>query len=164
MITVRAIRESDIVGFHLAVDTVCRERKYLATFEAHGLERTRDFVISNITNGYPQFVSEDEGQVIGWCDAIPGPANSGSAHVGQLGMGILKSHRGRGIGRRLLEATIQGVRELGLKKIELSVYARNINAIRLYQKLGFEDEGLKKNGRFADGAYDDVRLMALHLA
>jgi len=164
MITIRAIREADIEGFHLAVDTVCRERKYLATFEAHGLEKARSFVISNITEGYPQFVAEDENRIIGWCDAIPGPANSGSAHVGQLGMGVLQSHRSQGIGRRLLEATIEGARKLGLEKIELSVYARNTDAIRLYQKLGFEDEGLKKKGRFADGVYDDVRLMALHLA
>jgi ribosomal protein S18 acetylase RimI-like enzyme len=164
MITIRAIRESDIEGFHLAVDTVCRERKYLATFEAPALERTRNFVISNITEGYPQFVAEDEGRIVGWCDALPGAANSGSAHVGQLGMGVLKSHRDQGIGRRLLEATIEGARKLGLEKIELSVYARNTSAIGLYQKLGFEDEGLKRNGRLADGIHDDVRLMALHLA
>lgn len=163
MIIIRAIREADAGGFHLAVDTVCRERKYLATFEAHGLERARSFVVSNITAGYPQFVAEDDGRIIGWCDAIPGPANSGSAHVGQLGMGVLASHRGQGIGRRLLEATIGAARQLGLEKIELSVYARNTNAIGLYQKQGFEDEGLKKKGRLADGVHDDVRLMALHL-
>ena len=65
MITIRSIREPEIGGFHLAVDTVCRERKYLATFEAHGLERTRSFVISNITEGHPQFVAEDDGRIIG---------------------------------------------------------------------------------------------------
>jgi len=163
MILIRAIRESDVEGFHLAVDAVCRERKYLATFEAPEPERARSFVISNIAAGYPQFVAEDEGRIVGWCDAIPGSAHSGSAHVGQLGMGVLASHRGQGIGRRLLEATIQGAGQLGLEKIELSVYSRNTNAISLYQKLGFEDEGLKKKGRLADGVHDDVRLMALHL-
>ena len=83
--------------------------------------------------------------------------------MGNLGMGVLPSHRGQGIGRRLLEATIEGASKSGLEKIELSVYARNTAAINLYRKLSFEEEGIKKRGRLADGIYDDVLLMALHL-
>ena len=163
MITIRPIRESDIEGFRRTLDTVCRERKYLAALEAPEMERVRNFVRSNIKESYPQFVAEEEGEIVGWCDAIPGGATSGSAHVGNLGMGVLPSHRGQGIGRRLLEATIEGASKSGLEKIELSVYARNTAAINLYRKLSFEEEGIKKRGRLADGIYDDVLLMALHL-
>jgi L-amino acid N-acyltransferase YncA len=163
MITIRLIRESDIEGFRQTLDAVCRERKYLAALEAPELERVRNFVSSNIKEGYPQFVAEEDGKIVGWCDAIPGGATSGSAHVGNLGMGVLASHRGQRIGRCLLEATIEGARRSGLEKIELSVYSQNTAAISLYRKLSFEEEGLKKRGRLADGIYDDVLLMALHL-
>ena len=65
----------------------------------------------------------------------------GTAHVGHLGMGVLRTRRGQGIGRRLADATITRARELGLEKIELSVYASNGAAITLYRSLGFVDEG-----------------------
>lgn len=76
-------------------------------------------------------------------------------------MGVLKDHRGQGIGRRLLEATIERTWAIGIQKIELSVYSSNEPAIQLYKKQGFVEEGVKKRGRLVDGIYDDVVLMAL---
>ena len=78
-------------------------------------------------------------------------------------MGVVMGYRGRGVGQRLVEATLHKAREIGLETIELSVYAANDSAIALYQKLGFEEEGRKKRGRLMDGHYDDVILMALDL-
>ncbi len=60
------------------------------------------------------------------------------------------------MGQRLLEATIEMSGTSKLEKIELSVYASNIPAIRLCRKLGFEEEGLEKRGRLVDGVYDDM--------
>src|SRR6476619_6980995 len=77
---IRSIRESDIASFHELLDAVCRERRFLATLEAPPLERVRTFVLNNIQHGYPQFVAVEGERVIGWCDAIPGDAESGSAH------------------------------------------------------------------------------------
>jgi RimJ/RimL family protein N-acetyltransferase len=67
------------------------------------------------------------------------------------------------MGQRLLEATIEMSGTSKLEKIELSVYASNIPAIRLCRKLGFEEEGLKKRGRLVDGVYDDILLLTLEL-
>ena len=129
--------------------------------EGPPLESSIKFVAGNVKSGHPQFVAEDEGAIVGWCDAIPG--ESGRTHIGGLGMGILKDFRGQGIGKRLLQATIDEARRISLEKIELSVYSSNEAAIALYRKAGFVDEGLKKPGRLVEGIYDDVLLMALHL-
>ena len=163
MIVIRQIREEDAPAFREVLDAVCRERRYLATLEVPPIERVQAFVTSNVKAGYPQFVAEDEGKIIGWCDAIPGDASSGAAHIGRLGMGVLKDYRNKKIGRRLIEATIEKARLLGLEKIELSVYASNEPAITLYRRLGFLEEGKKMRGRFVDGIYDDIILMALFL-
>ena len=163
MITIREIREADAPAFRQALDSVCRERKYLATMEAPPEDRVRTFVTSNVSSGFPQFVAEEDGKILGWCDAIPGDASSGTAHIGRLGMGVIKDYRGKKLGRRLLEATIEKARRIGLEKIELSVYSSNSSAIALYEKQGFAVEGRKKRGRFVDGVYEDVLLMALVL-
>lgn len=53
------------------------------------------------------------------------------------GLGVLPSHRHRGIGRALLEFGIQSLYELGCKRIELKVWGDNEQALALYKKVGF---------------------------
>jgi|CZKI01.1.fsa_nt_gi protein-S-isoprenylcysteine O-methyltransferase Ste14/ribosomal protein S18 acetylase RimI-like enzyme len=163
MIAIRQIREEDAPAFREVLDAVCRERRYLAMLEAPPAERVQSFLASNVRSGHPQLVAEEDGKIVGWCDAIPGPAESGTAHIGRLGMGVLIGYRGRGIGRMLAEAAIGRARQLGLEKIELDVFSSNGPAIALYRGLGFCEEGRRKRGRFVDGTYDDVLLMALDL-
>jgi ribosomal protein S18 acetylase RimI-like enzyme len=54
---------------------------------------------------------------------------------------VLRSYRGRGISRRLMEAALDCVREQGGKWVVLQVYAQNEIARTLYQHLGFEEVG-----------------------
>ena len=160
-IVVRQIRGADAPAFREVLDAVCRERKYLARLEAPPVDRVQAFVSSNVKAGYPQFVAEDDGRIVGWCDAIPGDASSGVTHVGRLGMGVLKDYRRQSIGRRLIDATIEKAVQFGLEKIDLTVHASNEPAIALYRSVGFEEEGRRKRGWLADGVYEDILLMAL---
>lgn len=159
----RQIREEDVPAFREVLDAVCRERRHLAMLEAPPVEGVRSFVASNIRAGNPQFIAEEDGRIVGWCDVTRGNAAVGMAHVGRLGMGVLIGYRGRKIGRRLIQATMGKARELGLEKVELEVFSSNERAIALYRNLGFQEEGRKKRGRFVDGIYDDILLMALEL-
>jgi RimJ/RimL family protein N-acetyltransferase len=80
-----------------------------------------------------------------------------------MGMGLLADYRGRGIGERLLRATIDAARAAGFERIELTVYARNVRAAALYRKVGFAHEGTRIRGKKLDGEYDDVHMMGLLL-
>lgn len=163
MMEIRPIREEDVPQFHALVDGVCRERKYLATVESPPVKSTLAFVRGNVDAGLPQYVAEEDGRLLGWCDAIPGSAISCSRHVARLGMGVHADHRGKGIGRRLMDATLARARELGLEKIELGVYASNGPALALYRSMGFTEEGVHRRARLLDGVYDDIVMMALWL-
>ena len=163
MVTIRPIRIDDAPAFREALDKVCRERKYLAQLEAPSLERAQAFVSANVKADHPQFIAEVGGELVGWCDILPGDPASTAPHVGRLGMGVLKEHRHQGIGRRLIESTIKKAKSSGLEKIELTVHASNEPAIGLYRSIGFEEEGIKKRGWLVDGIYDDIILMALDL-
>ena len=52
-------------------------------------------------------------------------------------LAVLPSHRGRGIGRRLLETVEQQARSSGCCKVTLEVQEDNRRARRLYQAAGF---------------------------
>jgi len=159
-IQILPIAEEHIESFHRCLDSVARERLYLAGIEAPPLAATREFVLSNLANDIPQFVALLKHEVIGWCDISP-LQWEGFRHSGRLGMGVHPQYRRLGIGRQLMVQTIQKAKAKGLERIELEVFASNAPAIRLYKKLGFLIEGRKKKARKLDGNYDDIIEMAL---
>jgi RimJ/RimL family protein N-acetyltransferase len=153
--------ESHIPGLHAALDEVARERRDLAFLAAPPLMATREFSRALAGGAGVQMiaVTEDD-RVVGWCDIVRVPMD-GFDHTGRLGMGLIAPYRGQGIGRRLAEAAIRAAKEAGMTRIELEVLASNQNAIRLYEKLGFVHEGVKRRARHLDGAWDDNVLMAM---
>lgn len=156
------IAEEHIEGFNAALDSVAREREYLAFVEAPPLERTRAFVLKNIREGRPQFVALVEGRVVGWCD-ISSLERPLFAHSGVFGKGIIDGCRGRGIGDALMRAVLEQARKIGLTRVELTVRENNKRAMQLYEKMGFVMEGVKRKGVRIDGRYEDLYCMALLL-
>jgi RimJ/RimL family protein N-acetyltransferase len=154
--------EGYIQSFREAVDRVAREHLYLALLEAPSLELTREFVLGLLREGHPQFVALEKDAVVGWCDIVSG-SRPVFRHSGVLGMGVIREHRGRGIGTALLEATLRAAREKGLTRIELTVRTDNERARRLYEKFGFVLEGTLRRHMLFDGEYKDSDQMALLL-
>ncbi|NLS04394.1 GNAT family N-acetyltransferase [Rhizobium sp. P32RR-XVIII] len=149
-----------IEAYRAVLDAVARERKYLSRESAPPIEQTRTFVLGNIEAGNPHLLAMDGEAVVGWCD-VRRNSDFNTRHSGTLGMGCLPVYRNRGIGQALLGETIAAARRIGLTRIELSVYASNHAAIRLYEKMGFVKEGIRRNAIFHDGAYDDTFIMAI---
>ncbi len=99
-------------------------------------------------------------KIVGWCDiaSFNRPAFS---HSGVLRMGILKEYRGTGLGTKLMQIVLDKGKQMGLTRVELDVRDDNVNAIKLYQKFGFEIEGKKRNACRTDGIYSNVLTMGL---
>jgi GNAT superfamily N-acetyltransferase len=57
---------------------------------------------------------------------------------------VVPTSRGKGIGRRLLEAVEAKARELGCCKLTLEVMDKNHQAVRMYQTAGFERYALQE--------------------
>jgi len=82
-------------------------------------------------------------------------------HRGRLGIGVQAGYRGLGVGAALLQTLLDwATMEPELERIELSVFAHNEGAIRLYRKLGFVEEArLKHAFKLVDGSYYDEIMM-----
>ena len=154
------IGEEHIEGFRAAVDSVARELKYLAFLDAPPLAEARKFVLQGIAEGVVQLVVLDAERVIGWCDVLPKPRPA-MRHSGVLGMGVIESYRGRGVGRALMDATLRAAWKTGLTRVELTVRVDNPRARRLYESFGFVVEGVSRNHMLIRGEYADSYLMAL---
>jgi L-amino acid N-acyltransferase YncA len=101
-------------------DFVARERKFLAFLKAPPLEAISQFILNNIKERYPQFVVLSAGAVVGWCDVTPDRTRLTYAHRGTLGIGLLPEFRGKGVGGKLMQRTLDGAFKFGLTRIELT--------------------------------------------
>lgn len=84
-----------------------------------------------------------------------------AAHTAHLGLGVHDDFTGRGIGKALLLALIDAADNwLNIRRLELTVHADNLKAIGLYEKCGFEREGVHRDYAFKNGRFVDALAMA----
>lgn len=65
------------------------------------------------------------------------------SHCAELGMSVLKSFRGQGVGRSLLLYALNWAAQRAIKRVELEVFANNTAGLKLYNTAGFVEEGRK---------------------
>ncbi|MDQ0930664.1 GNAT family N-acetyltransferase [Streptomyces turgidiscabies] len=70
--------------------------------------------------------------------------------------------RGRGLGTEATRLIVAyGFEQLGLHRIELQTYAHNQRALRVYEKVGFVVEGVRREVQLREGEWADEVLMAI---
>jgi putative acetyltransferase len=159
-LSLEPVREAHLEGLHAALDAVAREKRFLAFTQAPAKAEAFAFYRAIIAGAGCQIVALLDGQVVGWCDVLP-TFGQARAHVGMLGIGLVPAARHRGIGAKLMQAAMSAAWSKGFTRIELSVRADNTNARALYERLGFQVEGLMRRAFRIDGEYIDCHSMAL---
>ena len=86
--------------------------------------------------GSVYWIAEEGGKIIGGCGVYSTPGlPEGCAELVKLY--LISSERGKGIGRELLEKSIESAKQLGYKQLYLESLPELSKAIRLYEKAGF---------------------------
>lgn len=88
-------------------------------------------------------VAELDGAFVGMYAIQRGPRRA-ERHAAEFGIWLTPEARGIGLGRLLIEVGEIWAREHHVKRIELSVFAHNERARRLYEACGYAVEGIKR--------------------
>ena len=165
MITVRRADASDAGELVALSAAVGREPGgwLLATESARSVGDERRYL--RAARRHPDvavFVAVDGDALVGRLSVARDP-HPASAHVADLGVVVAASHRRRGVGRMLLDTSVEWARAAGVRKLELHVFPWNEPAIRLYEAFGFLHEGVRRRHYRRDGVDVDAMLMAYHL-
>jgi len=106
----------------------------------------------------------DDGRIVGHVNLKGDTLRTGS-HRCQLGIGIERSYRQQGLGTRLMTAAIEFAREArSIDWVDLTVFAHNAPARKLYERLGFREVGtIPDRFRIDSTSIDDV-LMSLDVS
>lgn len=139
---------------------VVDERRWLATQSSTSEDELRERFAAGLEDGHVLLVVE-EGHAIVGCAGVHPTAVEG---VWSLGTWLLASHRGRGLGRRLVERALDEASAREIRKVELEAFTDNEAAIALYRATGFEVEGIRRDHYpREDGSVRSAVVMALFL-
>ena len=104
-------------------------------------------------------VAEVSGTLVGF-SRCEGNELKRSSHKVEFGVGVLKDYWGYGIGKNLLEKSVNWADANNIQKITLNVLETNEKAISLYKNSGFKIEGvLQKDKLLSDGNYYNTLLL-----
>ncbi|MBV8680880.1 MAG: GNAT family N-acetyltransferase [Aquitalea sp.] len=82
-------------------------------------------------------------------------------HVADVFLVVRDEWQGRGVGRALMQALLELADNwLGLVRLQLMAQQDNARAIALYERFGFQHEGVVRQDILQDGQYVDSVVMA----
>ena len=107
----------------------------------------------------PLLVAELEGRAVGWTRVIRSGERCALSGVGEYTIYLDRNARGRGIGRRLLDALVPTAQAAGYWKVQGRLFTTNEASVALARRCGFREVGVyERHGRL-DGEWKDLLIV-----
>ncbi|MGX7352557.1 GNAT family N-acetyltransferase [Enterococcus canis] len=165
-ITLREAIPSDAAELAVVFAQLAEETPYLVTDPAV-MQLSEEALAMNLAGLYETtnnilLLALADNKIVGTA-SVRGSDERRVAHIGEVGISVLQDYWGLGLGTILLEELIFWAEESEqIRRLELTVQSRNARAIHLYEKMGFQKEGVMIRGAWDDdGTFLDVDMMAL---
>ncbi len=158
---IRRARESD-------AEILCNAEREIARTPGRLVSVPDELVASNYAAKVREcsaagtyLVAERDGAIVGhaFLDFVSNVSRL--RHVRSLTMVVHNGHAGQGIGTALLQRLQTIAPQAGVERIELRVRPKNVAAVNLYKKCGFEEECTSlRRIKLEDGSYlDDMSMV-----
>src|SRR3989339_1580244 len=139
-ITVRRIEKRDNAGIAALIRKVFREFKIDRPGTVYFDPTTDDLYALFQTPRSVYWIAEESSVIIGGCGIFPTPSlPEGCAELVKFYLSA--EYRGKGIGRMLMERSIESAREMFYRQIYLESMPELSKAIGMYEKAGFRSIG-----------------------
>jgi ribosomal protein S18 acetylase RimI-like enzyme len=152
-VIIRPYREEDLQGLIICVKALtAHERAFLDRMKSPddmGENYVRRIQTDTTDAEGLILVAESSGEIVGYCTLLT-RLNTADvrdevyyeyAKVGDIG--VLESHRGKGIGAMMLRECETRAKSVGIKWISLGVLAGNADARRFYAANGYRELGIE---------------------
>ena len=107
-------------------------------------------------------LAEVNGRIVGVGQITKGHYRE-TRHHGELGLTVLASHRGIGIGKQMIKILLREAKKIGVKNVEVEFLATNPAAAHAYESAGFIEVGKIRGKVQRDGKLLDSMIMARKL-
>jgi L-amino acid N-acyltransferase YncA len=135
-----------------------------ATFDTEPKSLTdRQQWLASHDERHPVIVAVVDGKVVGWSSITKYSDRPAYDDMGETSFYVSSAYRGRGIGRRLKEATIADAKRLGFHSLLVRVAEGSEASLHLNRSVGFVDVGTLKEAGRKFGRLLDVHILQLML-
>jgi phosphinothricin acetyltransferase len=153
--TIRAAEAGDVDAIAAIYNEGIAER--VATFETR--PRTAAEVAGWLDEPLPFLVAVGDDGVVGFARVSPYSDRCVYEGVGEHGVYVARSARGRGVGRALLEALCDASAAAGLYKLTSRIFSDNGASRAVHVTAGFVEVGVQRRHGQLDGEWKDCVLV-----
>jgi len=158
-INIRIAKESDLPGILEIYNDAILHTTAVYDYEPHTIEMRNQWFVTKREQGFPVFVAEENGIIVGFSSIGPFRAWAAYKHTVENSVYVKSDCRGKGVGRLLLEPLIDAAKKLKLHVIIAGIDATNEASIRLHKQFGFEEVAHFKEVGWKFGRWLDLKFL-----
>jgi phosphinothricin acetyltransferase len=129
----------------------------IATFETR--PRTAEEIAGWFDGVHPVVVAEEDGRIVGFASTSAYRPRECYAMIAEFSVYVARDHRGRGVGRRALEALIEESATAGLHKLVSRIFPENVASRAACRAAGFREVGVYKAHGQLEGVWKDCVIV-----
>ncbi|WP_227935038.1 GNAT family N-acetyltransferase [Alkalihalobacillus deserti] len=158
-VVLRPVQLHDAKEIIDSVESIIKQGSSIQKEKARTVEEEHAFIKEMTAQDNMYTVVEVNGNVKGIARVIRGDLAM-KRHTGLFRTWLHNDSQGKGIGKQIMDYTLNWCRLHQLHKLCLTVFESNTIAKSLYEKYGFVTEGVQKDQVCINGVYDHEIFMA----
>lgn len=127
-----------IVGVY---NSTIASRASTADLEPVSVESREEWFMQHQKKNRPLWIAEEHGLPVGWISISDFKNREGYHVTAEISIYLQEECRGSGMGKIILNESINRCRKLGIRKLIGLIFAHNIASLKLFADAGFEEWG-----------------------
>lgn len=158
---IRKATENDLAAMLDIYNEIILHTTAVYEYKPHTMEMRRQWWETKQQQGFPVFVAEEEGRLVGFSSIGPFRAWAAYQYSVENSVYVAAEARGKGIGKLLIPPLIEAAREMGLHTIIAGIDATNESSLRLHRHFGFEEVAHFKQVGWKFDRWLDLKFLQL---
>jgi L-amino acid N-acyltransferase YncA len=136
---IRRATENDLAAMLDIYNDIILHTTAVYDYNPHTMEMRKQWWDTKQQQGFPVFVAEENGQLLGFSSIGPFRAWAAYQYSVENSIYVAAPARGKGIGKLLMPPLIEAAKQMGLHTIIAGIDATNESSLRLHRHFGFEE-------------------------
>ena len=163
MIIIRLATENDLPQILEIYNDIIKNTTAVYYYEPHTLEMRKQWFDERKEKGFPVFVAEEDGLVLGMSSIGPFRVPTAYQFSAENTVHVAAEARGRGVGKLLMPPLIEAARQLKMHSIIAGIDAGNEVSLHLHKSFGFVEVAHFKEVGFKFDRWLDLKFLQLIL-
>jgi len=161
MVTIRKAIENDLPAMLEIYNDIIINTTAVWQYDTHTLEMRKEWFKTRQEQGFPVFVAEDNGIIVGFSTYGPFRVWQGYKHTVENSVYVASNQRGKGIGKLLMPPLIQAAKQQRIHAIVAGIDAENEVSIKLHLQFGFVEVAHFKEVGWKFDKWMDLKFLEL---